>query len=90
MAADEVSQVYIQYPTVERMPLKELKAFRRVHVEKNGEVVIQFRVPLQELQKWDLKQRKWVLYPGNYTILVGSSSEDIRLRSIINVKTGLK
>jgi beta-glucosidase len=90
MDADEVVQVYIQYPAIERMPLKELKAFRRVHIEKNGEEVIQFGISLQELQKWDLKQNKWVLYPGNYTILVGSNSQDVKLRSVINIKAGLK
>jgi beta-glucosidase len=90
MDADEVAQVYIQYPAVERMPLKELKSFQRVHVEKNGEAVVQFRIPLPELQKWDLKQKKWALYPGNYTIVVGSNSQDVKLKSVVNIKAGLK
>lgn len=88
--ADEVAQVYFQYPNLERMPLKELKAFRRVHIEKNGEAIIHFSIPLQELQKWDLKQNKWMLYPGNYTVLVGSNSRDAKLRSTFNIKAGLK
>ncbi len=90
MDADEVAQVYIQYPNLERMPLKELKAFCRVHIEKNAVSTVQFSIPLDELRKWDLKQNKWVLYPGDYKILVGASSQDIRLNTSVTVKAGLK
>ncbi len=90
MDGDEVAQVYIQYPRLERMPLKELKAFRRVHIEKNGESLVQFSIPLNELRKWDLKQNKWMLYPGEYNILVGASSQDIRLSAAVQLNAGLK
>ncbi len=90
MDADEVAQVYIQYPPRERMPIKELKAFRRVHLVKNGEAVIEWRIPLQELQKWDMKQNKWVVYPGEYKINVGSNSRDMRLITSFQVNSKLK
>lgn len=90
MDGDEVAQVYIQYPDVERMPLKELKAFRRVHIEKNGETTVQFSVPLEELKKWDLKQNKWVLYPGEYKINIGASSQDMKLSSTFIVRGNQK
>jgi beta-glucosidase len=90
MDGDEVAQVYVQYPNLERMPLKELKAFHRVHIEKNDESLVQFSIPLDELRKWDLKQNKWVLYPGEYKILVGASSQDIRLTTAVQLKAGLK
>ena len=86
MDGDEVVQVYIQYPTIERMPLKELKAFKRVQTIKNNQQTIRFSIPVSELQKWDMKKNKWVLYPGSYSVLVGSSSEDIRLRSVVNIR----
>ena len=88
--ADEVVQVYIQYPGMERMPVKELKGFSRVYIKKASNQTIQFRVPAKELQKWDLYQHTWKLYPGNYTIAIGSSSEDIKLKSTINIKAGIK
>lgn len=90
MDGDEVAQVYIQYPNLERMPIKELKAFKRVFVEKENSKTIQFKIPLQELQKWDLQHHIWKLYPGDYSILVGSSSEDIKLKSTVNIKAGIK
>lgn len=86
MDGDEVAQVYIQYPGMERMPLKELRAFRRVHIDKGTESLVYFTIPMDELKKWDLKQNKWVLYPGEYKILVGASSTDIRLSSSLHIK----
>ena len=86
MSGDEVPQVYISYPDLERMPLKELKAFKRIHVAKGGEKTVHFRIPLSELQKWDLAAKEWKLYPGDYTISVGADSQDIKLNSTITIK----
>lgn len=90
MDGDEVAQVYIQYPSGDRMPVKELKSFRRVNVGKGKEQVVKFRIPAAELQKWDLAQNKWVLYPGDYHIGIGSSSQDIKLDAVIKVKQSIK
>ncbi len=86
MDGDEVAQVYIRYPAVERMPLKELKAFKRVSIPKGETQKIRFSIPASELMKWDLKAKKWLLYPGNYQVLIGSSSSDIRLQAEVKVK----
>lgn len=86
MDGDEVAQVYIRYPAVERMPLKELKAFKKVSIPKGETQDIRFSIPASELMKWDLKAKKWVLYPGNYQVMVGSSSSDIRLQTEVKVK----
>jgi beta-glucosidase len=90
MDGDEVSQVYIQYPGVERMPLKELKGFKRVNIQKGKEQAVQFSIPVAELQKWDLEKKGWKLYPGDYKILIGSSSESIQLTAPLKVKAGIK
>ncbi|MEO6313725.1 MAG: glycoside hydrolase family 3 N-terminal domain-containing protein [Chitinophagaceae bacterium] len=83
---DEVVQVYIKYPPAERMPLQELKAFKRVHVTKTNTEVIEFRIPVTELQKWDLQTQQWQLYKGNYTIVVGSASNSEKLAATFKVK----
>jgi len=90
MDGDEVTQVYIKYPALERMPLKELKSFKRVHINKDSEKLVQFFIPVTELQKWDMAQKKWMLYPGDYTISIGSSSQNIKLNSVVKIKTGIK
>jgi beta-glucosidase len=67
------------------MPLKELKSFKRVHVLKGGQRILNFSIPVRELQKWDIQKGQWTLYPGDYRILVGTSSQDIRLNSLIKL-----
>lgn len=87
---DEVVQMYVRYPNLVRMPLKELRAFKRVHVKKGGEQIIDFSIPVTELQKWDMKQNSWVFYPGDYILVAGSNSMDTRLSSLIKIKAGIK
>ncbi|WP_240347813.1 glycoside hydrolase family 3 N-terminal domain-containing protein [Longitalea arenae] len=83
---DEVVQVYVEYPPVDRMPVKELKAYKRVFVKAGSEETVQFSIPAAELQKWDLATRSWKLYPGNYTIFAGGHSADKKI--VASVKAG--
>lgn len=86
MDGDEVAQVYIQYPGTERMPLKELKAFKRIHVIRGSSSAISVKIPVTALQKWDLSKKRWKLYPGTYKILIGSNSQDNRLQHNFEIK----
>lgn len=90
MNGGEVVQAYIQYPSMERMPLRELKGFKRVDVNKGGEAVVRFAIPVRELEKWDLAEQRWELYPGTYTVTVGAHSQDIRLTSPVSIEKGIK
>jgi beta-glucosidase len=82
---DEVVQVYIKYPPEERMPIKELKAFKRVTVSSNGSRTVDFKINTNELQKWDLKNNSWKIYPGEYQIVIASNAADEKLLSTINM-----
>jgi beta-glucosidase len=79
MNGDEVVQVYVKYPPAFRMPFKELKAFKRVSIGRGSTVTVDLRINTGDLMKWDLDRRCWNLYPGKYTIVVGSSSADEKL-----------
>ncbi|UXY22224.1 glycoside hydrolase family 3 C-terminal domain-containing protein [Streptomyces cynarae] len=83
-AADEVAQVYTRAvdPSVPR-PRRELVAHRRVHLAPGASAELAFEVPLSALEFWDVAHGRWRLEPGPYEILVGASSEDIRLRTTI-------
>ena len=83
---DEVVQAYIQYPMKERMPVKELKSFKRVTVIRGDRKEIRFSIPMSELQKWDLPTGKWKLYPGNYQVVLGSHSRDEKLKATFEVR----
>jgi beta-glucosidase len=85
MDADEVVQCYIQYPGLERMPLKELKSFKRVTIEQGQERIVNITIPVSELQKWDSKSHKWRLYPGTYQLLIGNNSANAILTKAFTI-----
>lgn len=86
MKADEVVQLYVKYPKIDRMPLKELKGFKRATVEAGSEKNITLNMAVTDLQKWDLKKKGWKLYPGTYTVFAGGSSADEKVKANFTIK----
>ena len=78
VAGTEVVQLYIaeKNPTVLR-PNKELKAFRKVAVESGKKAVVTFEVDKKMCAFWCDKSHAWTTNPGEYEILIGTSSADI-------------
>jgi beta-glucosidase len=76
MSGDAVLQAYIEYPILDRMPVRELKAFKRVSVNKGDEQTVTIKIPTKELQKWDMATHRWKLYPGSYKLILGENSRD--------------
>ena len=83
---DEVVQVYA-YAESNRIqrPLKQLCAFARMHI-KAGEIKKFDRlIPFSELEIYDVSREKFCLEDGDYTLLIGASSEEIRLSERIHI-----
>ena len=78
MAGAEVVQLYIaeKNPTVLR-PNKELKAYKKVTVDAGKKAVVTFEVDKQMCAFWCDKSHAWTTNPGEYEILIGTSSADI-------------
>ena len=79
MNGDEVVQAYIEYPQIDRMPIKELKSFKRVMVNAGDTQTVTLKVPVAELQKWDLATHAWKVYAGDYKLILGGNSADVKL-----------
>ena len=56
---------------------KELKGFKKVFVPAGGMVDVRIDVSKKDLAYFDTGTAKWVVEPGMYVILVGTSSRDI-------------
>ncbi len=83
---EEVPQVYVRYPeTGTSMPLKQLRGFSRVYIEKGKSAQVTISIPKKELRYWDEKSGRFVTPQGAYTFMVGASSEDIRFHKIIEL-----
>jgi beta-glucosidase len=85
-AGDEVVQLYIRdmLATVAR-PVLELKGFQRIHLEpgQSKEVVFSITPTLLQMLNKDLQ---WVVEPGEFRIMIGASSRDLRLKTTLEVK----
>ena len=67
-------------------PVKELKAFSKVLVSPGSETEVVMDVNVSDLAYFNEKQMKWVVDPGNYKIIAGSSSEDLRATIPVTIK----
>ncbi|MDF2269921.1 glycoside hydrolase family 3 C-terminal domain-containing protein [Streptomyces coacervatus] len=86
ITADEVAQLYTRAvePTVTR-PRRELLAHRRITLAPGAKADLSFEVPLTAFDFWDVARGGWRREPGPYDVLVGASSEDIRLRTTVTL-----
>ena len=78
---DEVVQMYIrdQVSSVTR-PVKELKGYKRIFLKKGETKEVFFDIDKSTLAFYDINM-KYCVEPGDFTIMVGSSSNDRDLKS---------
>ena len=69
-----------------KRPSKELRGFERISLRAKEMKTVSFTLPATELAFYDEKTKKFVVEPGAYEVMVGSSSEDIRLKGKLEVK----
>ena len=83
---DEVVQLYITdvLSSVSR-PVMELKGFQRVHLKAGETKNIGFAIAPEQLSMLDKKLQS-VVEPGDFRIMIGSSSKDIRWKGKLTVK----
>ena len=86
-AGDEVVQLYVHagQASVKR-PAKELRGFRRISLRPNEKVPVTLTLSAADLAFYDVKTKRFVVEPGIFDIMVGSSSDDIRLKDKLKVK----
>ena len=64
---------------------KELKAFARIFLKAGESRRIALSFPRSELSYYHTGEGRWVLENGTYPLLIGASSQDIRLQSAVTV-----
>lgn len=89
MPGKEVVQLYVTAPDVNtaNKPEKELKAFAKTGELAPGaveSVVLEFNAA--DLASFDAAESKWVVTPGEYALLLGSSSRDIRKKTMVEAE----
>jgi beta-glucosidase len=86
---DEVVQLYLEdLQSSMPGPKKELKGFKRIHLKPHEMQRVAFKLTPDEMALYN-KDKKWVVEPGSFRVMVGSSSRDIRLSGIFKVVEGM-
>ena len=84
---DEVVQLYVKQPaSLPSQPIKALAAFSRVNVKSGAVAIVKLAFPVKQLRHFDTVAGDYKIEPGDYTLLIGASSEDIRLTASLRVK----
>lgn len=79
VAGAEVVQLYVADPEASvARPAKELKGFEKVYLKPGESRRVQFTLGLQDLSFFDAATHAWVAEPGEYQVLLGASSDDIK------------
>ncbi len=83
---EEVVQLYMR-PLLSKLaqPVLALRAFQRIHLKAGETKVISFKLDKEVLQTLDINN-VWGVVPGEYRIMIGSSSKALYLKDNLTVK----
>jgi len=84
-AGEEVVQLYLRdrFGSVVR-PVKELKDFRKISLQPGETKTVQFIINKEKLSFYNDKLQ-WIAEPGVFDVMIGSASDDIRLKEVIEL-----
>ena len=85
-AGDEVVQLYVKHvdSKVER-PIKELRGFKRVTLKPNETKTVEIPLKAETIAYWDVNSKKFVVEQDRIQLMVGGSSDNVRLDKTLNV-----
>lgn len=87
VAGADVPQLYThQQQSIAVQPIQTLRAFQRVTLQPGETRTVTLHVPVQQLGWYRTAVHDFRVEPGSFDVLVGTSSEDIRLRGSVLVK----
>ena len=80
----EMAQVYVGFPSIEEgnEPPRQLKGFEKVNLEPGAAKIVRITLNPRAFSYWSVAKHDWVIEPGTYKIMIGASSEDIRLEAV--------
>jgi beta-glucosidase len=82
----EIAEVYATLPEAAGEPFKRLVGFTKIKLDLKEKRTVSVDIDQKYLSIFDEAKDGWVLIPGDYTILVGGSSQDLPLKASLNLK----
>lgn len=85
-AGEEVAQMYLRDEVASIVrPVKELKDFIKINLKAGESKDIKFIINKQKLSFYD-RQLNWVTEPGTFQLMIGTASDDIKLKGKFELK----
>jgi beta-glucosidase len=79
-SGDEVVQLYIRRMNAKiDEPVKQLKEFKKITLAKGESRKVNLLLQQKDLAYYDEQNKGWMVYPGEYEVMIGGSSEDNKL-----------
>jgi beta-glucosidase len=87
VAGKEVAQLYVgdKQASLQR-PAKELKGFAKIDLKPGETKTVAFEINERALAFYDPAHKQWTVEPGEFEVLIGSSSRDIRVKAKFALK----
>lgn len=87
VAGAEVPQLYVGEvsPALPRPP-RELRDFRKVFLKPGQTKTVEMSLDLMAFAYFDAEAKTWKVKPGKFTLEIGTSSRDLRLKKTITLK----
>jgi beta-glucosidase len=90
MFGSEVVQLYVKDVVASvSPPVKKLVGFERIYLESGKEAKINMKIPVNLLAFYNKEMRE-IVEPGEFKLMLGSSSEDIRLNGSFIIEGDVK
>jgi beta-glucosidase len=86
VAGKEIAQLYVadRKASLPRPP-KELKGFAKIELQPGESQVVTFQLDQRALSFYDPYKKQWVAEPGEFELLIGASSRDIRAKAVFEL-----
>jgi len=85
-AGAEIAEVYAALPASAQEPPKRLVGFSKVKLDAKQKQTVTVEIDPKYLSIFDEQKDAWSLIPGEYTIMVGGSSDKLPLKATVNLK----
>ena len=82
----EIAEVYASLPAAAQEPPKRLVGFSKEKLKGGEKRTVTVEIDPKYLSIFDEAKDGWTLIPGDYTIMVGGSSQDLPLKAVVNLK----
>jgi beta-glucosidase len=85
-AGSETVQIFVEPSNPpEVRPLRELKGFRKIELAAGEKGIARITLDARAFAFYDADLKDWIVAPGDYEVIAGASSRDLRLRATIRL-----